>query len=180
MYQDHLILPLFLLFYHSVILSLPPSLSQDAFFRNIWDSPWPLPPTHKVNLKVCKVVLLCVLTSCGHCVLNLTKIKDGVKTNNKILASSVWKSIASNTEKYVLIITQCFEKKLFPLFNIQVNDVKSLQGDFWITLFIIIIIIWNVIFFFVFSLCSSFLKERQVERRSLLWKIIEQKTTTTL
>lgn len=75
---------------HSLSFSLP--LSFQRLFRTIADSPWPPPPPYKVNLKVCKVMLLCVLTSCGHCVLNHRKIKDGVKTDNRILASNAWKS----------------------------------------------------------------------------------------
>ncbi len=86
MYQDHLILPLFLLFYHPVIPAPPPL--QKPFQKHL-RQPTSLPPPHKVNLKVCKVVLLCVSTSCGHCVLNQRKIRDTVETNDRILAPSV-------------------------------------------------------------------------------------------
>lgn len=69
MYQDHLILPLFLLFYHSAV-------SPSAFSEPSEVVPAPSPPSYKVNLKVCKVVLLCVLTSCGHCLLNQVEKKN--------------------------------------------------------------------------------------------------------
>lgn len=91
-----------------LVLSLCHSLSLFArLCTTIWGNPCPLPPPYKVNLKVCKVVLLCVSTSCGHCVLNQRKIKDTVKTNNRILTRSVWKSIVFHTEKYTLSITPC-------------------------------------------------------------------------
>ncbi len=76
-------LPLVLSLCHSLSLSL-----QTPFQNHLRQLTSP-PPPYKVNLKVCKVVLLCVSTSCGHCVLNQRKIKDTVKTNNRILASSV-------------------------------------------------------------------------------------------
>lgn len=69
--------------------SLPLALSLQTPFQNHLRQPTSPPPPYKVNLKVCKVVLLCVSTSCGHCVLNQRKIKATVKTNNRILASSV-------------------------------------------------------------------------------------------
>lgn len=65
MFWDHLILPLLLLLlsYRSVWLSSPSVFSGGR-------AP---PPARKVNLKVCEVALLCVLTSRGHCWLNQEK-----------------------------------------------------------------------------------------------------------
>lgn len=121
-------------------LSLPPS--SQRLFRTIADSPWPPPPPYKVNLKVCKVVLLCVLSSCGHCVLNHRKIKDGVKTDNRILASNAWKST------HVFQLQNTWKKSNIPLFSVQVNDVKSMKRDFWITCM-------EFKLFFVLSLCVA-------------------------
>lgn len=58
---------------NSLSRPLMPSLSRSlSLFLNTFsvpssDSPHPLPPPYKVNLKVCRVVLLCVSTSCGYC-----------------------------------------------------------------------------------------------------------------
>lgn len=123
------------------------SLSLQTPFQSHLRQPMAPPPPYKVNLKVCKVVLLCVLTSCGHCVLNQRKIKDGVKTNNRILASSVWKSIVFHTEKYTLSITQCFEEKalfLSSMYRLMMsNHWKGISG----------LLIWNFIFSLYCSLC---------------------------
>lgn len=58
----------------SITLSFP--LSIQTPFQSHPSQSASLPPPCKVNVKVFKVVLLCVSTSCGHCVLNLRKIKD--------------------------------------------------------------------------------------------------------
>lgn len=75
MYQDHLILPpscsitLSFALPHSLSFSLtsptPPPLQERL--QPLFCSSSPVSSSHcKVNLKVCKVALLCVLTSCGH------------------------------------------------------------------------------------------------------------------
>lgn len=101
----------------SLVLSLCHSLSLSLSIQTPFQSrlrlPTSPPPPHKVNLKVCKVVLLCVSTSCGHCVLNGRGIKGTVKTNNRILASSVWKSIVFHTQK---------ENALFQLHNANLGE----------------------------------------------------------
>ena len=94
-------------------LSLSRLLSLQTPFQSRLRLPASPPPPHKVNLKVCKVVLLCVSTSSGHCVLNGRGIKGTVKTNNRILASSVWKSIVFHTQR---------ESALFQLHNANLGE----------------------------------------------------------
>lgn len=101
--------------------------------------------THcKVNLKVCKVALLCVLTSCGQSCSSLREEVGGrneskmVSGLNRIRASSLWKSMVLLLENCTLSNTRCFEKRQTPLkppwlkhtyvLSVQVNDVKWLQG----------------------------------------------------
>lgn len=108
-----------------LVLSLCHSLS---FSKTIWGNLHPLPHfPYKVNLKVCKVVLLCVSTSCGHCVLNQRKITDAAKTDDRILASSVRKRLSHGETlsfNYTMLI---FGKKAICLSSIY----RLMMSNHW-------------------------------------------------
>lgn len=81
MYQDHLILPLFLLFYHSAVS--PFTFSEPS---EVVPAPPPILQGELEGLQGCAFMCLNFLWPL---LVKKKKIKDGVKTNNRIVASNI-------------------------------------------------------------------------------------------
>ena len=102
-----------------LVLSLRlPRPSSKRLFRTVGGSPQPLPHPCKVNLKVCKVVLLCVFASCGHCVLNRGKNQRWCQEQQQDSGIECMKiNCLSQQRNSLFSITRRFENSYPPFFS---------------------------------------------------------------